>query len=86
MSSDNQNADLNSDGKPYHTHGDHKEKDDKCSTGKCEHSHDEKDHVPHHGHDNQYHKDLKGSIGSGSATHSGDHKKESCQDSKCDKH
>ncbi|CAF1644750.1 unnamed protein product, partial [Didymodactylos carnosus] len=72
--------------KPYHEHGDKTEKhDDKCTSGKCEHKHDEKDHAPHHGHDNQYHKDLKGSVGSGSAMHSGDHKKGCCDDGKSDK-
>ncbi|CAF0807919.1 unnamed protein product [Adineta ricciae] len=56
-------VDLNSDGKPYHEHGDKIEKKNREP-----HEHPEaKDQAPHHGHDNQFHKDLKGSVGSGSS-------------------
>jgi len=65
-------ADVNSEGKPYHEHGDKKDTKEEHDTSKCEHS-NVKDHTPHHGHDNQFHKDMKGSVGSGSS-HKGDHK------------
>ncbi|CAF1179670.1 unnamed protein product [Adineta steineri] len=56
-------ADVNSEGKPYHQHGD---KIEKKKHEPSEHP-EAKDITPHHGHDNQFHKDLKGSVGSGSS-------------------
>ncbi|UJR36738.1 hypothetical protein I4U23_029453 [Adineta vaga] len=62
---------LNSEGKPYHEHGDKIEKK-KHESGEHHkhpehHEHQEpKEHISH-GHDNQYHKDIKGSSGSGSS-------------------
>ncbi|CAF1277634.1 unnamed protein product, partial [Adineta steineri] len=61
-------ADVNSEGKPYHEHGDKIEK----KKHEVSHDPDAKYPAPHHGHDNQFHKDLKGSIGSGSAIEKGD--------------
>jgi len=54
---------FNSDGKPYHEHGEKIEKKKNEPNDKD----DAKYPAPHHGHDNQFHKDIKGSVGSGSS-------------------
>ncbi|CAF1286618.1 unnamed protein product [Rotaria sordida] len=73
------NVDTNAEGKPYHENADKKaQKEDHPRTQSEKHdahSSDDKDFAPHHGHDNQYKKDIKGSAGSGTSER-GDHKKD----------